>query len=64
VSAMSHSFRSADRATYRKVVFVCLLCCAAFVAVSFFSRPHGESAYVLKKADRLTRTAGEAGPAN
>jgi len=61
---MSHSFRSADRATYRKVVFVCLLFCAAFVAVSFFSRPQGDTVYVLKKADRLTKTAGEPKPAN
>jgi hypothetical protein len=61
---MSHSFRSADRATYRKLVLVCLLFCAAFVAVSFFSRPREESGYALKKADGLTKTAGGAKPAN
>ena len=62
--AMSHSFRSADRATYRKVVLVCLLFCSVFVAVAFLARPQPETGYALKKADRLTKTAGEARPAN
>jgi hypothetical protein len=61
---MSGSFHSADRRTYRKVVLVGLLFCAAFVAFSFFAREQPENTYVLKKADKLVRTAGEAKPAN
>jgi hypothetical protein len=38
--------------------------CALFVAVSFFAREQPENTYVLKKADRLVRTAGEQVPAN
>jgi hypothetical protein len=34
--------------------------CAAFVAISFLAREQPENTYVLKKADRLVRTAGEA----
>jgi hypothetical protein len=41
-----------------------LLFCAAFVLVSFFARPQPENTYVLKKADRIIRTAGQAIPAN
>jgi hypothetical protein len=61
---MSSSFHSADRRTYRKVTLVGLLFCAAFVVVSFFAREQPENTYVLKKADRLVRTAGEAAPAH
>jgi hypothetical protein len=61
---MSSSFHNADRRTYRKVMVVGLLFCAAFVVVSFFSREQAENTYVLKKADRLVRTAGSAVPAN
>jgi hypothetical protein len=45
-------------------MLVGLLFCAAFVAFSFFSREQPENTYVLKKADRLVRTAGEATPAH
>ena len=38
--------------------------CALFVAVSFFAREQPENHYVLKKADRLVRTAGAPSPAN
>jgi hypothetical protein len=41
-----------------------LLFCAAFVAFSFFAREQPENTYVLKKADKVVRTAGSATPAN
>jgi hypothetical protein len=41
-----------------------LLFCAAFVVISFFTREQPENTYVLKKADRLVRTAGSGAPAN
>jgi len=44
-------------------MLVGLLFCAALVVISFFSREQPENTYVLKKADRLVRTAGEAPPA-
>ena len=55
---MSSSFHNADRRTYRKVMLVGLLACAAFVAVSFFAREQPANTYVLQKADRLVRNAG------
>jgi hypothetical protein len=61
---MSSSFHTADRRTYRKVMLVGLLFCAAFVVVSFFAREQPENTYVLKKADRLVRSAGSAVPTN
>ena len=61
---MSGSFHSADRRTYRKVMLVGLLFCAAFVVISFFSREQPANTYVLKKADKLVRTAGSGAPAN
>jgi hypothetical protein len=61
---MSSSFHNADRRTYRKVVVVGLLFCTVFVAVSFFAREQPANTYVLKKADRLVRSAGSAVPAN
>ena len=61
---MSSSFHSADRRTYRRVVVLGVLFCAAFVAFSFFAREQPENTYVLKKADRLVRTAGSGTPAN
>ncbi len=61
---MSSSFHNADRRTHRKVMLVGLMFCALFVAVSFFAREQPENTYVLKKADRLVRTAGAAIPAN
>jgi hypothetical protein len=61
---MSTSFHSADRQTYRRVALVGVLFCAAFVVFSFFAREQPENTYVLKKADRLVRTAGGSGPAN
>jgi hypothetical protein len=57
---MSNSFHNADRRTYRKVVLVSLLFCAAFVAFSFFAREQPDNNYVLVKADKLVRTAGAA----
>ena len=61
---MSTSFHNADKRTHRKVMLVGLMFCALFVAVSFFARGQPENTYVLKKADRLVRTAGEQAPAN
>jgi hypothetical protein len=61
---MSSSFHNADRRTYRKVMLVGLMFCALFVAVSFFAREQPANTYVLKKADRLVRSAGEQMPAN
>ncbi|TMJ89867.1 MAG: hypothetical protein E6G79_00300 [Alphaproteobacteria bacterium] len=60
---MSSSFHSADKRTYRKVMVVGLLFCAAFVAISFFSKEQPENNYVLIKADKLVRTAGTPLPA-
>jgi hypothetical protein len=61
---MSTSFHTADRRTYRRVALVGALFCAAFVVFSFFAREQPENTYVLKKADRVVRTAGEAAPAH
>ncbi len=61
---MSSSFHSADRRTYRRVVLLGVLFCVGFVAFSFYAREQPENTYVLKKADRLVRTAGSATPAN
>ena len=61
---MGPSFHTADRQTYRRVVVVGVLFCAAFVLISLSLRPQAEDTRVLMKADRLTRTAGEARPAN
>jgi hypothetical protein len=46
------------------VVLIGLLFCAVFVVLSFFSREQPENTYVLKKADRLVRSAGSPVPAN
>jgi hypothetical protein len=43
---MSSSFHGADRPTYRKVMLVGLLFCAAFVLVSFFAREQPANTYV------------------
>jgi hypothetical protein len=61
---MAASFHTADRQTYRRVMLVGLLFCAAFVVVSFFLRPQPEESRAMVKADRLVRTAGEAKSAN
>jgi hypothetical protein len=61
---MAPSFHTADRQTYRRVVVVGVLFCAAFVLISFSLRPQVQEIHVLLKADRLTRTAGEARPAD
>jgi hypothetical protein len=61
---MSTSFHTADRRTFRRVALVGVLFCAAFVVFSFFAREQPENTYVLKKADRVVRTAGEAPPAH
>jgi hypothetical protein len=61
---MSSTFHNADKQTHRKVMLVGLMFCALFVAVSFFAREQPENTYVLKKADRLVRTAGAQVPAN
>lgn len=60
---MSSSFHNADKRTHRKVMLVGLLCCAAFVAFSYFARKQPDNTYVLIKADRLVRTAGTPVPA-
>jgi hypothetical protein len=61
---MAASFHTADRQTYRRVMVVGLLFCAAFVVISFFLRPQPEESRAMVKADRLVRTAGEAKSAN
>ena len=61
---MPASFHTADRQTYRRVVVVGVLLCAAFVLISLSLRPQLDEPRALMKADRLTRTAGEARPAN
>jgi hypothetical protein len=61
---MVPSFHTADRQTYRRVMVVGILFCAAFVLVSLFLRPLPEESRALVKADRLVRTAGEAKSAN
>ena len=43
-------------------MLVGLLFCAVFVVISFFAREQPENTYVLKKADRLVRSAGSAVP--
>ena len=45
-------------------MLVGLLFCGAFVVFSFFAREQPENTYVLKKADRLVRTAGSGATAN
>jgi hypothetical protein len=45
-------------------MLVGLLFCATFVVISFFAREQPANDYVLKKADRLVRSAGSAAPAN
>jgi hypothetical protein len=45
-------------------MLVGLLFCAAFVVISFFAREQPATTHVLKKADRLVRSAGTAVPAN
>jgi hypothetical protein len=61
---MSSSFHNADRRTYRKVVLVGLIFCAAFVVFSFFAKEQPANTYVLKKVDKLVRSAGSPVPAN
>jgi hypothetical protein len=60
---MSSSFYSADKRKHRKIMFVGMLFCAAFVAISFFAREQPDNNYVLIKADKLVRIAGTALPA-
>lgn len=57
---MSSSFRNADRRTYRQVMLVGLLFCAAVAAITFFSfaREQLDNTFVHVKADRLVRTGG------
>jgi hypothetical protein len=57
---MSASMHNADKQTHRRIMLVGTMFCAAFVAISFLAREQPENTYVLKKADRLVRTAGEA----
>jgi hypothetical protein len=61
---MVPSFHTADRQTYRRVMVVGFLFCAAFVLISLFLRAQPEESRALVKADRLVRTAGEAKSAN
>jgi hypothetical protein len=60
---MTSSFHNADKRTHRRIMFVGLLFCAAFVAISFFAREQPDNNYVLIKADKLVRTAGTPPPA-
>jgi hypothetical protein len=59
---MSSSFHNADKRTHRKIMLVGLMFCGLFVAISFFAREQPQNTYVLKKADRLVRTASEQAP--
>ena len=61
---MAPSFHTADRQTYRRVVVLGVLSCAAFVAISFSLRPQSEETRVLVKADPLIRTASDQRLAN
>jgi len=61
---MSSSFHNADRRTYRKVMLVGLLFCVSFVVFSFFAKEQPANTYVLRKADKLVRSAGSPPPAN
>lgn len=61
---MAPSFHTADRQTYRRVVVLGVLFCAAFVTISLSLRPQSEEARILVKADRLIRTASDQAPAN
>ncbi len=61
---MSSSFHTADKPTHRRVMLMGLLFCTAFVLVSLFAREQPQNTYVLKKADRIVRTAGQPAPAN
>jgi hypothetical protein len=63
-SQMSSSFHNADRRTHRRVMLLGFLFCSAFVMISYFARPLPDNDYVLVKADRLVRTAGNPTPAN
>lgn len=47
-----------DRGTHRRVMLMGTIFCVAFVAVTFYLRPQGETTFVLKKADKLIRTVG------
>jgi hypothetical protein len=53
---MNHSFHGADKATYRKVLFIGLLGCVIVVAVSFRAKPQPGNHFVVLKADKLVRT--------
>lgn len=61
---MVPSFHNADKPTYRRVMAIGLLFCAAFVLVSFSLRAPPENDRVLVKADKLVRAAGQAQKAN
>jgi hypothetical protein len=61
---MSASFHNADKPTHRRVMVVGLILCAVFVAISFLARPQPQTDYVLVKADKLVRTAGQPVKAN
>lgn len=61
---MVPSFHNADKPTYRRVMAIGLLFCAAFVAISFSLRAPPESDRALVKADKLVRTAGQPQKAN
>ena len=61
---MVPSFHNADRPTYRRVMAIGLLFCAAFVIISFSLRAPPQDDRVLIKADRQVRTAGEAKKTN
>jgi hypothetical protein len=60
---MAPSFHTADRQTFRRVVVLGALFCAAFVAISFSLRPQNEETRLLVKADRLIHTASDQMPA-
>lgn len=56
---MAPSFHTADRQTYRRVVTMVVLFCAAFVTISLKLRPQSTETRVLMKANRLVHTASD-----
>lgn len=56
---MNHSFHSADKATYRKTIFVALLSCAVLFGISIFIKPPQDKRFLVVRADKSTRTAGQ-----
>ena len=61
---MNHSLHSADKATYRKTMLVSVVCCVVIVGFALLAKTQPENRFVLLKANKLIRAAGQAMPAN